>query len=119
HMGMVYSAFLLVYTLFMIPGGFFIDRVGPRASLAVVALGSAVFCALTGAVGGIGSSGHQIWLSLLLVRGVMGLVSTPLHPASAAAVGLWIPNSQRSLVNGLITGSALLGIACTYKVFGW
>lgn len=118
EMGMVYSAFLLVYTLFMIPGGFFIDRFGPRASLAIVTLGSAIFCALTGAAGAIGNSPHQVWISLLLVRGVMGLVSTPLHPASATAVGLWIPPSKRSLVNGLITGSALLGIACTYKLFG-
>ena len=54
EMGMVYSAFLLVYTIFMIPGGIFIDRFGPRASLAVVTLGSAIFCALTGAAGASG-----------------------------------------------------------------
>src|SRR5881392_3168723 len=29
-MGAIYSAFLLVYTLCMIPGGFFIDRFGAR-----------------------------------------------------------------------------------------
>src|SRR2546426_5048054 len=33
-MGTVYSAFLLVYTIFMIPGGLFIDRVGTRRALA-------------------------------------------------------------------------------------
>ena len=40
EMGTVYSAFLLVYTIFMIPGGFFIDRVGPRVALMVMGLGS-------------------------------------------------------------------------------
>src|SRR2546422_720176 len=116
QMGIVYSAFLLVYTIFMIPGRFFIDRFGPRIALAVVGLGSAAFCMLTGMVGWMEAS--AVWMSLLLVRGVMGLVTTPLHPAAANAVGLWVPESRRSLVNGLITGAALLGVACTYKAFG-
>lgn len=115
-MGMVYSAFLLVYTVFMIPGGFFIDRFGARTALAVMGFGSAAFCALTGLVGFM--EGAQVWLPLILVRGVMGLFTTPLHPGAAKAVGQWVPDSKRSLVNGLVTGAALLGIACTYKVFG-
>ena len=36
RMGMVYSAFLLTYTLGMIPGGLFIDRVRPRVALLTV-----------------------------------------------------------------------------------
>ncbi len=117
-MGMVYSAFLLIYTLLMIPGGFFIDRFGARAALATMGFGSALFCGLTGVVGTIGADANQLWLSLILVRGLMGLFTTPLHPGAAKAVGLWVPASKRSLANGLVTGSALLGIACTYKVFG-
>ncbi len=117
-MGMVYSAFLLIYTLFMIPGGFFIDRLGPRVALMVVGFGSAFFGAMTGVVGfGIVAAG-QIWLSLIIVRGLMGVFTTPLHPGCARAVANWTPLSQRSLVNGLVNGAALLGIACTYKIFG-
>jgi ACS family D-galactonate transporter-like MFS transporter len=67
-MGMVYSAFLLVYTLAMLPGGWFIDRFGPRVALMVLAFGSTVFVALTGAVGLMPSSASSIWLGLLIVR---------------------------------------------------
>jgi MFS family permease len=116
EMGMVYSSFLLVYTVFMIPGGFFIDQFGPRMALAIVGFGSAAFCMLTGAIGWLQAS--VVWISLILVRGAMGLVTVPLHPAAATAVGLWMPERSRNVVNGLITGAALLGIACTYKVFG-
>src|SRR5437868_3200970 len=49
-MGWVYSAFLMVYTLFMVPGGLFIDRFGPRAALMLMGFGTAIFCAITGAV---------------------------------------------------------------------
>src|SRR2546426_314025 len=117
-MGTIYSAFLLVYTIFMIPGGFFIDKVGPRTALGVMGLATAGFCALTGVAGLFCQTAGQIWISLLMVRGLMGLVTTPLHPGAARAVGLWTAIEKRSRVNGLITGAALLGIACTYKIFG-
>src|SRR5437667_4125879 len=51
RMGMIYSAFLIIYTAFMIPGGWLIDGRGPRFALACMGLGSALFCALTGAIG--------------------------------------------------------------------
>jgi MFS family permease len=118
QMGLVYSAFLLVYTVCMIPGGFFIDRFGPRVALMVMGFGSAVFCALTGSVGLGIVTASQVWLSLIIVRGLMGFFTTPLHPGCARAVADWTPLPKRSLVNGLVTGAALLGIACTYKIFG-
>jgi ACS family D-galactonate transporter-like MFS transporter len=118
EMGKIYSAFLLVYTVFMIPGGFFIDRFGPRAALMVVGFGSALFGAFTGGVGFALTTGSQVWLSLVIIRGLMALPTTPLHPACARAVGMWTPPAKRSLINGLVTGAALLGIACTYKAFG-
>src|SRR5438477_6086136 len=45
EMGVLYSAFLVVYTVFMIPGGLFIDRFGPRLALAAMGIGTALFCA--------------------------------------------------------------------------
>src|SRR6266705_4471110 len=50
-MGWVYSAFLIVYTICMVPGGLFIDRFGPRAALMLMGFGTALFCAITRAVG--------------------------------------------------------------------
>jgi MFS family permease len=113
RMGFVYSAFLLTYTLFMIPGGLFIDRVGPRAALMTVGFGSAGFVALTGTVGLCLEGAGPVFLGLLLVRGLMGLFSAPLHPSCARTVGNWVPARSRSHINGLINGSALLGIAAT------
>lgn len=116
-MGIVYSSFLLVYTIFMIPGGFFIDRFGPRRALLVVGFGSALFGAATGGVGFGFAAGSSVWLSLILIRGLMGLFTTPLHPGCARAVGSAVPLPRRSMANGLVNGAALLGIACTYKIF--
>src|SRR4051812_11153411 len=46
-MGAVYSAFLLAYTVLMIPGGWLGDRFGARAVLAGMGFGSAAFVAMT------------------------------------------------------------------------
>ncbi len=118
RMGAIYSAFLLVYSICMIPGGWFIDRFGPRLALMIVGFGSAVFGALTGLTGWLFSRGADLWLTLLLVRGAMGLLSAPLHPSSARTVGNWFPLSQRSWANGIVTGGAIAGVAATYHGFG-
>src|SRR5216117_2124896 len=118
QMGAVYSAFLVVYTVFMIPGGFFIDRFGPRIALAGMGIGTGVFCVFTGMVGWGFIAAGQVWLSLLIVRALMGLLTTPLHPASARAAANWFPQQQRALANGLITGAALLAYAAVHPLFG-
>lgn len=117
-MGMVYSAFLLVYTLAMLPGGWFIDRFGPRVALMVLAFGSTVFVAMTGAVGLLATGTSSVWVGLLIVRSMLGLVNAPLHPASARMVFEHLPPQSRSMANGLVTCAACVGIAATYVVFG-
>ena len=94
RMGLVYSAFLLLYTLAMLPGGWFIDRFGPRAALMVLCFGSTVFVALTGAVGLLAAEPWALWLGLLVVRSLLGLVNAPLHPASARMVFERVPPSR-------------------------
>ena len=118
QMGWVYSAFLLVYTIGMLPGGWVIDRLGPRRALTGMGLGMGFCVALTGALGWTGLSIAAMWVPLLLIRGVAGGLSVPLHPAAARCVSLWLPVSNRTTANGLVTAGALLGIAGSYKGFG-
>ncbi len=118
QMGTVYSAFLLFYTLFMLPGGWFIDRSGVRVALGMMALLTSLCGVLTGMGAGTFAAGGSLLLYLIVVRSFMGFFTVPLHPASARAVGLWLPAGKQTLANGLITGAALLGIAVTPFAFG-
>jgi ACS family D-galactonate transporter-like MFS transporter len=118
RMGTVYSAFLVTYTICMIPGGLFIDRFRPRAALLAVVAGSSGFVALTGLIGLTIRDGAAAYAALLTVRGLMGVVSAPLYPACASAIGRWVPSGSRSRTNGLVTGSALVGVAATPPLFG-
>ena len=125
-MGSVYSAFLFVYSICMIPGGILIDRWGPRRALMLVGFSSAALGAFTGALGWLAASGASLVLMLVAVRGTMGALSAPLHPAAARAIGNWFPFSERSFANGIVTAAAIGGIAIAYpgfsaliKLFDW
>ena len=118
RMGMVYSAFLFAYTLCMTPAGIFADRFGVWLALGLMALGTAVFGALTGLLGFGLVAGSQMWIALIVVRSIMGGFNAPLHPSSARTVANWIPTSQRGTANGFAVSAAALGIASTYYVFG-
>src|SRR5438105_3652151 len=48
--GIIDSALLTAYTLCMTPGGWFIDRFGPRRALLLLGFGTAIFVTLTGLI---------------------------------------------------------------------
>ena len=118
QMGYVYSAFLLIYTIGMLPGGWLIDRIGPRWALTAMGLGLGFWAALTGMLGWLGLTTAALFVPLLVIRGLAGATSVPLHPGAARAVSLWLPLTERSTANGLVTAGALVGIALTYPLFG-
>jgi MFS transporter, ACS family, D-galactonate transporter len=116
-MGWVYSALLLAYAIFMTPGGWFIDRYGPKTALVWMGFGSALFVTLTGYAGWMLAA--YLFVALLVIRSLMGFFSAPIYPAGARMVSHWIPFSQRAWANGLINGAAPVGMACTYVGFGY
>lgn len=118
-MGAVYSAYLVAYTIMMTPGGWFIDRCGPRRSILVVGLGSALCVALTGAAGYSISSGATLVAVLIGIRLLMGITNAPFHPSAAQTVSQWVPAPQRAWANGLVNAAALVGISATFYAFGF
>lgn len=118
EMGKVYSAFLLAYTLAMLPGGWLLDRFGPRRMLMAFAFGSALFVGLTGCVGLTFRESHAVWLGLVVVRLILGAFNAPLHPSAARMVFEQAPPAVRATANGMVTMAACLGIAFTYYGLG-
>ena len=118
EMGWIYTAFLVIYTCAMLPGGWLIDRIGSARALTLLGLTMGSFVVLTGVFGWIMSTPQQLWMGLLVIRGLAGICSAPLHPAAAHAIADVTGPVGRSTGNGLITAGAVLGIAVTYPLFG-
>ncbi len=119
QMGAIYSALLVAYTVFMLPGGWLTDRRGPRMALAIMGLGTAVFAAVTGAIGYILIPATGLFVGLLVTRALMGILTAPIYPASGQMVSMEVPASRRAEANGLIIGTALLGSASAPFAFGY
>ena len=119
EMGWVYTTFLIVYTTLMLPGGWLIDRIGSAKSLVMLGLTMGTFVVLTGGLGWITDTPSGLLLGLLVIRGLAGACSAPLHPGAAHVVSEVMPPHRRATANGMVTAGALIGIACCYPVFGW
>jgi MFS family permease len=117
QMGTIYSSLLIIYTLLMIPGGWCIDRFGPRWALLGMGIGCAAVIPLTGATAWLPATG--LFLALCAVRGLLGAFCAPMHPGAARSISLCLPVEERGLANGLVTCAAVLGAASTPLLFGW
>ena len=119
RMGWVYTAFLIVYTIGMLPAGWLIDRIGAARALTLFGLMMGTFVVMTGAMGWVMDTPASLWIGLLVIRGLAGVCNAPLHPGAAHAVSDVMPARRRATANGMITAGALIGIAGCYPAFGW
>jgi len=112
EMGRVFSAFLLGYTLFMVPGGLLADRWGTRR---VLERASWWWLATTGLQLFVGrsplaSSGATL-ASLLALRFLLGVAQAPTFPAAARGVAAWVAPRSRARANGFVVASIAIGSA--------
>lgn len=111
QMGTVFSAFILCYALFEVPGGWLADRFGPRVVLTRIVASWSLMTAVTGAATG-------FW-SLLAVRGLFGAAEAGMFPGSARVITRWFPAAGNGHVFGMMLMTATLGGAVAQPLAVW
>lgn len=116
--GLILSAFSWGYVLFMLPGGWLVDRFGART---VNALSCAAWSVVTAAMGAANSFGALIGLRVLL-----GAAEAPIFPGNAKVVRIWFPIEERGRATALFDVGSYVGasIAAPFVVlimlnWGW
>jgi MFS family permease len=132
QMGWVFSAFLLGYLLFEVPGGLMGDWWGSRRVLTRIVIWWSVFTTLTGCVGRFTlDSGYHLSLGgwsvplllnglmvMLLVRFLFGAGEAGAYPNLTRVVKGWFPFRERAFAQGTIWMSARLGGALAPFIIG-
>jgi len=123
QLGWVFSAFLWGYALFQAPGGWLVDRLGPRRVLTAGVLWWGVFTALTAVVSPKLAGAVFMFVA---VRFLLGAGEAIMYPASNQFISRWIPTQERGFANGLIfagvgvgAGSAPAVVTYINVHYGW
>lgn len=108
HLGWIFSAFLLGYALFQVPGGVLARRYGPRRVITFGVLWWCVFTALTA----VALPGTRTALfTLIVIRAALGAGEAVMFPAANQFIERWIPIPERGRANGILFSGVGLGSA--------
>lgn len=101
--GGTFSAFFLGYVVMQLPGGYLVDRLGPRWTTVAAVAWYAILTALIGAVHTFGQ--------ILIILFLAGMGAQLEIPAIMKAIANWFPRRERSTASGVILGAIALGPA--------
>ncbi len=99
--GLLLSAFFWSYVLFQLPGGWLVDKLGPRITFAASSLGWGLATAACGLANSISA--------LVGFRFVLGAVEAPSYPASSSTVTRWFPRQERSFAAATFNNGSKIG----------
>lgn len=116
QLGWVFSAFVLGYALFQVPGGRMADRFGPRRILLLAVIWWGIFTSLTAATPPSISFAVAFLISM---RFLLGVGEAVVYPASNSLVARWIPSPERGIANGLIFAGVGAGAGVTPPLITW
>lgn len=101
QVGYCHSAFFLSYALLQVPTGWLADRFGTRRMLALYVVSWSLFTAAMGWTAG--------FLSLFLVRILLGIAQAGAYPTCARIVRTWFPLSTRATASGIVALGGRIG----------
>ena len=110
-MGYLFSSFVWLYFLALIPMGYLVGRFGPKK---VNGYGIGVWSVATACTAF--STG---FISLLSCRLIMGMGEATTYPAGARVIREWMPLKERGMATAVFHSGSLVGPAVGAIGFGW
>ena len=111
ELGYLFSSFLWLYVICLVPMGMVVDRLGTRT---VNAAGMGLWSAATLLTGMAGS-----FATLVAARIVMGVGESTTYPAAGRVIREWIPIKERAFATAIFNSGAYFGPAVGGLVLAW
>ncbi len=125
QVGWLFTAFLLTYSVFQLPGALVGQWLGGRRMLSVIGLATVVASVVT-AIAPALATGGALFLGLLVARSLLGVAQAALFPVGAGMIRTWFPvgawaSAQALVVTGLWSGAAATPplVAWLMEAHGW
>jgi ACS family glucarate transporter-like MFS transporter len=120
ELGTIFSAFVLGYTLFQIPGGWLGDRFKHKKVLTLALVWWSIFTALT-ARAGEGSLAALVGViaALWIVRFLIGLGEAATFPCANGLIAQWFGTKERGVAAGINFAGVGVGSALTPPFIAW
>jgi ACS family D-galactonate transporter-like MFS transporter len=110
-LGVLFSAFSWTYTPMQLPGGYFLDRLGPRLVYGVALLGWSVFTLCIG---------YSTTFTLLIIcRLLVGFFEAPAFPANGRVVTAWFPTHERGRATSYFEAAQYIGMGFCAPFITW
>lgn len=110
-MGYLFSSFVWLYFIALIPMGYLVGRFGPKKvngyGIGVWSVATACTALSTG------------FISLLGCRLIMGMGEATTYPAGARVIREWMPQRERGVATAVFHSGSLVGPAVGAIGFGW
>lgn len=120
QMGWIFSAFVIGYALFQIPGGWLGDRFGPRRVLAGAIILWSLFTLLTAMAGDwFLTSLLGVVGSFMVVRMLMGVGEAAGPPNHNRVVANWFPLEERAFAASAYNGATAFGAFVSPPLIAW
>jgi MFS family permease len=111
ELGYLFSSFLWLYVVCLVPMGIIVDKLGTRVVNAAGIGVWSIATALTGLATGFGM--------LIATRVMMGIGESTTYPASGRVIREWIPLKERALFAAFFNSGAYFGPAIGGLVLAW
>lgn len=117
QVGWLFTAFLLFYAIFQVPGALIGQQWGARRTLTAIGLAT-VFASLLTAGAPLLAAG-VVFVALLIARSVLGAAQAALFPVASGTIRFWFPVGRWSAGIGLMVTGIWLGVATTSPLVAW
>lgn len=117
QVGWLFTAFLLLYSIFQVPGALIGQQWGARRMLAAIGLATVLASLLT--AGAPVLAAGFVFVALLSARAVLGAAQAALFPVASGTIRFWFPVGRWAAGMGLLVTGIWLGAATTSPLVAW
>ena len=117
QLGWMFSAFAWSYAAAQIPGGALLDRFGSRTVYLWAIFLWSIFTCLQSFAASLAFV--PVWISIVMLRVMVGFAEAPSFPANARIVANWFPNAERGTASAIFNSSQYFSLVAFAPLMGW